>query len=161
MAVPNPQTFTDNDHVRPRWRATLPDWEIRRVTPMSRDPVSEVRRAAQAAAAAIAPALERRLIEVHGKSWLSSVNQRRRRNGYSAGYRLADHRFCLSVFAYDPATDEWAGETTRRMARHLHGLAKDAAHDEPLTRAHAARARHLAKALCAWKPRTAIADGKE
>ncbi|HEY8525023.1 MAG TPA: hypothetical protein VIL48_08680 [Acidimicrobiales bacterium] len=74
--------------------------------------------------------LERRLRETYGAGWLEAVNERRRAEGYRPGESLRDHRFCLAVFAYDPATQGWVAPELRRRARVLLGLANAAAHDD-------------------------------
>ncbi|MFD7706009.1 DnaJ C-terminal domain-containing protein [Streptomyces sp. NPDC059785] len=116
------------------------------------DPAEEVLRAARAAAAALRPALLQRLLAVYGADWLARVNERRRREGRERpGRGLDDHRFCLAVFAHDPATADWAREEWRRGARQLGSLSNRAAHDEPLTPADVHRARSIARAARGWR----------
>jgi molecular chaperone DnaJ len=117
------------------------------------DPGEEVRRVARAVAAAIAPGLEQRLVQVYGYHWLAPVNEHREQAGVPTVPRhqnLTDHRFCLAVFGHDPATVGWAHESLRRNARQLGGLASAAAHDRRLTVADVARARQLAQPLHGW-----------
>jgi hypothetical protein len=101
----------------------------------------------RAAAVAVRPALERRLAAYHGADWLEAVNVRRAAEGFPAGRGLDDHRFCLAVFAHDPATDGWVPARARSMARRLNGLANRVLHDETVGRAEVAEATGAADAV--------------
>jgi tetratricopeptide (TPR) repeat protein len=107
----------------------------------------EVSRIARAAASAVQPGLEERLVAVYGPQWLDTINQRRRDEGRAAGRGLGDHRFCLVLLAYDQATEGWVGAEVRAGARGLIGLANRAAHDDQLSQQDVARARSLAERL--------------
>ena len=100
-------------------------------------------RLARELSAFIAPGLERRLITRYGSGWLSAVNQRRRAEGRNAIRSLADHRACLAVYGHDPATQGWAAEHLRAMAREMLALANKSHHDELLTSSDVARARSI------------------
>lgn len=100
--------------------------------------------AARRAANVISPVLAARLQHMYGPRWLEAVNARRTAEGYSHGRGLQDHRFCLALLGYDSATQGWADERWRTMARELNGLANQAAHDEPVTDVQAARAAEIA-----------------
>jgi hypothetical protein len=105
---------------------------------------------ARSAAVAVAPPLEARLREVYGAGWLAAVNRRRTAEGRGTGHGLHDHRFCLTLLGYDPATDGWAPPSTRRDARDLTGLAHRAHHDEALSTDDLIGARSLADRLQSW-----------
>lgn len=101
--------------------------------------------AARRASPVIAPILEARLGHVYGPDWLAVVNERRAATGMPTGRGLHDHRFCLAVLGYDPATDGWADEQWRAMARDLNRLANRAAHDDAVSVQEASRAVELAE----------------
>lgn len=103
----------------------------------------QVARLARELSTLIAPGLERRLIACYGNGWLSTVNQRRRAEGRNAIRSLADHRACLAIYGHDPATQGWAADNLRAMAREMLALANKSHHDELLTSSDLARARSI------------------
>lgn len=119
---------------------------------MGAEVADEVRRAARAVAAATAPVLERRLVEVYGPRWLEAVNERLMREGKrrSPARGLSDHRFCLGLFGVDQVTSGWVDEAWRRRARRLLALSNAAQHDEQLSDADAANARQIEQEMRTW-----------
>lgn len=90
--------------------------------------------AAEEVAGLLAAGLDQRLCSFYGSNWLAVVNEQRKRDGYEPSREgLRDERFCLALFAYDKATEGWAHEQWRHLARRLRTLANKAAHNEPLT----------------------------
>ncbi|MET0132392.1 MAG: DnaJ C-terminal domain-containing protein [Kibdelosporangium sp.] len=109
----------------------------------------EVTRIARTVAAAIAPGLESRLIDVYGQDWLAAITSRHRAERRHKAYRrrLSDHRFCLTVFARDPATSGWRPEHLRQKAWQLVTLANAAVHDDLLTEDQVLQARDIRRSF--------------
>jgi DnaJ-class molecular chaperone len=117
----------------------------------------EIMEAAEEVARLIAPALEQRLLQVHGPGWLAVVREqhdsrpRRPSNAprpQAARERsLRDERFCLAIFAYNEASEDWAPEPVRCMANRLNALANAAHHNDPLTDHDCRQARRIAEAF--------------
>jgi hypothetical protein len=99
---------------------------------MPGEPADEIIAIVREAARLIRPQLQERLYDHYGSNWLDAVNDNRAAGGKPPIKALDDSRACLSVFAYDPATEAWAAPDLRRGARQLAGLATDAHHDEAL-----------------------------
>jgi curved DNA-binding protein CbpA len=104
------------------------DWEAA----MPGEPADEIIVIVREAARVIRPQLQERLYNHYGSNWLDAVNDNRAADGKPPVKSLDDSRACLSVFAYDPATEAWAAPDLRRGARQLAGLATGAHHDEAL-----------------------------
>jgi hypothetical protein len=119
-------------------------------TQFARLPRSRVAHAAYTAARSLAPVLAARLAEVYGPRWLDSVNAARRARGLAPGTSLGDDRFCLAVFAHDPATARWAGEPVRTAAAALKALADTAAHGRSDSDDAAHHAGQHAATLTSW-----------
>src|SRR5215472_3554603 len=104
----------------------------------------ELSRLAREVAAAIRPSLELRLQAAYGPTWLPAVNKRMRAEHRGHVKSLSDHRSCLKVYGFDPATEGWTTVRRRSMALAMADLANQAVHDEPLTDSDlmAARAIH-------------------
>ena len=72
--------------------------------------------------------LEQRLTAVYGPAWMLGVNKRRRSEDKPPIESLSDPRACLAIFVHDPASDGFATDNLRRMARKILWLAnKDVA----------------------------------
>ena len=125
---------------------------------MPGEPADEIIAIVREAARVIRPRLQERLFDHYGSNWLAAVNDNRSADGKPPVKSLDDSRACLSVFAYDPATEAWAAPDLRRGARQLAGLATDAHHDEALGEADVRRASSIlhqfAKAAPAPPPHT-------
>jgi tetratricopeptide (TPR) repeat protein len=117
------------------------------------DPREIVVSAARQVAETIAPYLEARLRAVEGPAWLAAVNARRAAASHPPGRGLHDHRFCLALLGYDPATEGWADEPWRAHARQLNALANKALHDDPLSASEVDRAVAIAQQFTAWQHR--------
>jgi hypothetical protein len=104
-----------------------------------------VRQSAKEVARIAAPALEAELKAAYGPNWLEEVNKRRAREGRPPGRGLHDHRFTLSLLAYEPRAAGLTSDASRRAARQLVGLSTEAAHDEHLDGDDAMRGERLAR----------------
>src|SRR5580700_4175145 len=100
---------------------------------MPGEPADEIITIVREAARVIRPRLQERLFDHYGSNWLAAVNDNRSADGKPPVKSLDDSRACLSVFAYDPATETWAAPDLRRGARQLAGLATGAHHDAALS----------------------------
>lgn len=93
----------------------------------------EMIKVSREAARIIAEPLHDRLVAFYGTKWVATVNTRLQRDRKMKIDSLTDSRACLEIFGNDPATEVWAPEYLRRMARKLRSLASSAHHDKPPT----------------------------